>query len=160
MGNVFIMKEKKFQNIEKKERVQMKKKLFRWGRTLDFCQRKQREIDKLQKMAKQFFVLGKNAPFLGEEVVTLEEAKQIYEREIIKIVEYIEKEMEEYSKMGRYIEQLEYEEQIFLKLRYEKEYQYNYISLQLHKSRAKCFRDHDVILDKLIVICKEQKLAA
>ena len=75
-------------------------------------------------------------------------------------MEYIEKEMEEYSKMERCIEQLEYEEQTFLKLRYEKEYQYDYISLQLHKSRAKCFRDHDAILDKLILISREQKLAA
>lgn len=154
------MKKKEFQKIAKEERLQMKKKLFRWGRTLDFCQRKQREIDKLQKMVKQFFILGENAPFLGEEVVTLEGAKQLYEKEIIKIVEYIEKEMEEYSKMERCIEQLEYEEQIFLKLRYEKEYQYDYISLQLHKSRAKCFRDHDAILDKLILISREQKLAA
>lgn len=111
-------------------------------------------------MVKQFFILGKNAPFLGEEEVSLEEAKQIYEKEIIKIVEYIKKEMEEYSKMERYIEQLEYEEQMFLKLRYEKKYQYDYIALQLHKSRAKCFRDHDVILDKLILICRKQKLAA
>lgn len=154
------MKEKKFQTTAKEERLQMKKKLFRWGRTLDFCQKKQREIEKLQKMVKQFFILGKNAPFLGEEEVSLEEAKQIYEKEIIKIVEYIKKEMEEYSKMERYIEQLEYEEQMFLKLRYEKKYQYDYIALQLHKSRAKCFRDHDVILDKLILICKKQKLAA
>lgn len=154
------MKEKKFQTTAKEERLQMKKKLFRWGRTLDFCQKKQREIEKLQKMVKQFFILGKNAPFLGEEEVSLEEAKQIYEKEIIKIVEYIKKEMEEYSKMERYIEQLEYEEQMFLKLRYEKKYQYDYIALQLHKSRAKCFRDHDVILDKLILICRKQKLAA
>ena len=88
-GDVFIMKEKEFQKIVKKERLQMKKKLFRWGRTLDFCQRKQREIDKLQKMVKQFFILGKNAPFWGEEDVTLEEAKQLYEKEITKIVQMI-----------------------------------------------------------------------
>ena len=98
-GEIFTMKKKEFQKIAKEERLQMKKKLFRWGRTLDFCQRKQREIDKLQKMVKQFFILGENAPFLGEEVVTLEGAKQLYEKEIIKILEYIEKEMEEYSKL-------------------------------------------------------------
>ena len=74
--------------------------------------------------------------------------------------EYISKEMKQYSEMERYIEQLNYDEQMFLKLRYQKGCQYEYIALNTHKSRAKCFRDHDLILDKLILICKEQKAVA
>ena len=72
-----------------------------------------------------------------------------------KALECIKNEMKQYSKMERYIEKLNYEEQVFLKLRYGKGYGYDYISLQTHKSRATCFRDHDLILDKLILLCDE-----
>lgn len=154
------MKEKVVNNIVKEEKLLMKKRLLRWGKAIDFCQKKQREIVKLQKMVKQFLILGENGPFLEQENISLEEAKEIYEIEIERIVEYMKKEMEEYSKMERYIERLEYDEQIFLKMRYKEEYQYDYIALKMHKSRAKCFRDHDMILDKLIMMCKEEKIAA
>ena len=72
------------------------------------------------------------------------------------MTEGIKSELEEYAKLNSCIEQLEYEEQKFVKLRYEKGYQYEYIALQTHKSRAKCFRDHDVILDKLIMFWEER----
>ena len=88
----------------------------------------------------------------------MKEAKKLYESEIAKIMECIKNEMKEYSKMERYIEKLDYEEQIFLKLRYQKNYGYEYIALQTHKSRATCFRDHDLILDKLILLEKTGKI--
>ena len=159
-GNVFNMKEKVFDKIVKEERLLMKKRLLRWGKAIDFCQKKQREVIKLQNMAKQFLILGENAPFLEKENVSLKEAEELYKKEIDNIVKYMKREMEQYSIMERYIEQLDYDEQIFLKMRYEKEYQYDYIALKMHKSRAKCFRDHDVILDKLIMLCKEKEIAA
>ena len=37
------MKEKVKNNVTKEERRQMKQKLFRWGRTVEFCRNKQRE---------------------------------------------------------------------------------------------------------------------
>lgn len=159
------MKENYFKNDDtmqemKQQRGQMKQKLLKWGGTLEFCKRKQREIMKLQTMTKQFLLLGEGTPFLGKENVSLKEAEQLYELEIKKITDCMKKEMKEYSVMERYIEQLDYDEQIFIEMRYEKGYNYEYIAMQTHKSRAKCFRDHDLILDKLIVLCQQHKMAA
>ena len=155
------MKEKVKNNVTKEERRQMKQKLFRWGRTVDFCRNKQREIEKLQMIIKNYLMLEKNVPFLGKkDADCFIEAKQLYEMEVNKMEEYICKEMKQYSEMERYIEQLNYDEQMFLKLRYQKGHQYDYIALNTHKSRAKCFRDHDLILDKLRLICRKQKAVA
>ena len=49
------MKEKVKNNVTKEERRQMKQKLFRWGRTVEFCRNKQREIEKLQMIIKNYF---------------------------------------------------------------------------------------------------------
>ena len=155
------MKEKVKNNVTKEERRQMKQKLFRWGRTVDFCRNKQREIEKLQMIIKNYLMLEKNVPFLGKkDADCFIEAKQLYEMEVNKMEEYICKEMKQYSEMERYIEQLNYDEQMFLKLRYQKGHQYDYSAVNTHKSRAKCFRDHDLILDKLILICRKQKAVA
>ena len=149
------MKEKEQKKITKEERIQMKQKLSKWGGAIEYCNKKQLEIEKLQRMINQFLIVGKNAPFLEQENVSIKEAKCLYEFEITKALECIKNEMKQYSKMERYIEKLNYEEQVFLKLRYGKGYGYDYISLQTHKSRATCFRDHDLILDKLILLCDE-----
>lgn len=149
------MKEKEQKNITKEERIQMKQKLSKWGGAIEYCNKKQQEIEKLQRMTNQFLILGENTPFLEQENVSIKEARYLYEFEITKALECIKNEMKEYSKMERYIEKLKYEEQVFLKLRYGKGYGYDYISLQTHKSRATCFRDHDLILDKLILLWKE-----
>ncbi len=151
------MKEKDIylKEMAKTQRGKMKKKLLKWGGTLDFCKRKQDEIGKLQKMARQFLQMGEGSPFLGKSSVMLKEAEAFYEKEIERMTESMKRELEEYTKLNSCIEQLEYEEQRFVKLRYEKGYQYEYIALQTHKSRAKCFRDHDIILDKLIVLWEE-----
>ncbi len=152
-----IMKEKEQKKITKKERIQMKQRLTRWGGAIDYCHKKQQEIEKLQRMTNQFLIWGENAPFLGQENVSIKEAKILYEFEVAKAMECIKSEMKQNSEMERYIEKLKYEEQVFLKLRYEKGYGYDYIALQTHKSRATCFRDHDLILDKLILFCGESE---
>ena len=59
------MKEKDIylKEIAKTQRGKMKKKLLRWGGTLDFCKRKQDEIGKLQKTV---FTNGRRKPFFGK----------------------------------------------------------------------------------------------
>lgn len=142
---------------KKDEKGRMKKKLLEWGGAIDLCSRKQealRRVEKLQEEQRKIF--GEDKTIAGMRLMAQLEKR--YEQELAGIEGQIEQILWKKAEIDRMMTILSGEEQTFAILRYEKGYNFDYIGLKMHMSRATLFRLQDKLLQKMIVAEKEAEV--
>ena len=143
--------EKFLEESLKSEKGIVKKRLLKWGASLNMCGMKQEEILKLKRLMENGtkIYVNDNFELLDKTVIDR------YEKEINYIYEYIEGIMDEKRKMDLYISELEPIEQEFVYLKYRKGYDFNFVANKMNVSRSQVFRIKDFAIDKLISIIKK-----
>ena len=143
--------EKFLEESLKSEKGVVKKRLLKWGASLNMCDMKQEEILKLKRLMENGtkIYVNDNFELLDKTVIDR------YEKEINYIYEYIEGIMDEKRKMDLYISELEPTEQKFIYLKYRKGYDFNFVANKMNVSRSQVFRIKDFAIDKLISIIKK-----
>ena len=143
--------EKFLEESLKSEKGVVKKRLLKWGASLNMCDMKQEEILKLKRLMENGtkIYVNDNFELLDKTVIDR------YEKEINYIYEYIEGIMDEKRKMDLYISELEPTEQEFIYLKYRKGYDFNFVANKMNVSRSQVFRIKDFAIDKLISIKKK-----
>lgn len=79
----------------------------------------------------------------------MEEIDRAYERTLEGIKEGIAEVLRQKAKMDERIAKFSGEEQLFLSMRFEKGYSFDYICMKLHMSRASIFRLQERVLQEL-----------
>lgn len=140
---------------KKDEKGRMKRKLWEWGGALDLCGRKQEELRRVEKLQEeQRKIWGEDKTTAGMRVMAQLEKR--YEAELAGIEGQIGEILRKKGEMDGLMTVLSAEEQMFVILRYEKSYGFDYIGLKMHMSRATIFRLQDKLLQKLIAAEKDR----
>ncbi len=126
----------------KEEKERMKKRLWEWGGALERLQWKEKELEKQKKYWDAVRALGERIPNEWTELEYQERSAEI-RQEMGDI-------LREKVRLDSWLKGLDFEEQEFVRLRFEKGYGFDYISLKMHRSRATIFRMQDRILEKLL----------
>ena len=127
MQKIFVKRE------EDSEKGRMKLRLRDWGCAVERCRRTQEELRRLKEIE------GGEMPQWKEE----------YDREKERLENKLQGIWREKKEMDGRIERLEENEQVYIRLRFEKGYGFDYIAARLYMSRATVFRLQDRVLKKL-----------
>lgn len=138
----------------KSEKGQMKKKLWNWGNALERFGWKEEELRKLQ----MFHELQKKV-WEGNEtqkaMKALEKIQKEYEAEVKRIRLEMEELLLEKAWIDGFIKKLTEDEEIFVRMRFEKGLGFDFIGMKMHLSRATLFRIQDRVLEKMILVEKK-----
>ena len=138
-----------FQEKMKREKGQMKTRLWHWGQAVDRCLWKEEELQK----QKVFYDLQRRI-WAGDRSTrgkqTWQKMEQEYAEGLQRAQEELQEIIREKTKMDWMIGRLEGEEETFIRLRFGKGYGFDYIALKMHLSRATLFRLQDRALEKLL----------
>lgn len=136
------------EQARKSEKGRIKKKLLDWGGALDLCARKEEQLRKAERLRQDHRKLWERND--SEEAGRiLEEIDRAYERTLEDIKEGIAEVLRQKAKMDERIAKFNGEEQMFLSMRFEKGYSFDYICMKLHMSRASIFRLQERVLQEL-----------
>ncbi len=126
----------------REEKEEMKKMLWTWGDALEKLQWKENELQKQKKYWEAVKALG--------EQISNEWTEQEYKERTAEIRQEMKEILQEKVRLDSKIKGLDFEEQQFVGLRFEKGYSFDYIGMKMHRSRATLFRLQDRILEKLL----------
>ena len=135
---------------QKAEKGEMKRRLRDWGQTMERLAWKKDELEKLR----QFYELQKKVWDGDEDEKSrkmLEKKKREYEGEVRRIRLEMEEMLQEKGRIDGMLQRLTAEEEMFVRMRFEKGYGFDYMGMKLHQSRATLFRLQDRVLEKLIL---------
>ena len=133
---------------KQKEKDDMKQRLRNWGTALQRFARKEEELKKLQEIREIQKQIQERYPEEKpqEEFLMLEEKQQKAAAWLrIEMVEILQ----EKAQTEAWMEGLTEEEKVFVGMRFEKRYGFDYISVKMHLSRATLFRIQDRVLEKM-----------
>lgn len=138
----------------KSEKGQMKKRLWEWGRALERCLWKEEELEKLEGI----YAMQKKM-WLGDRSErgkrTMETMEQEYKENLQRLRGELEEILREKEKIDALLKRMDWEEEVFLRMRFEKGYGIDYIAIKMHMGRATVFRLQNRALEKLIEAEKE-----
>lgn len=132
----------------REEKTKIKKMLWNWGQAMERFSWKEEELRKLQN----FYEMRKKIWGDASGGKDGERNQLQYEREVRRLRLEMEEILMEKEMVDRWIRELTLDEQIFLEMRFEKGYSFDYIGLKMHRSRATVFRMQDQVLEKLILM--------
>lgn len=128
------------------EKEEMKQSLQNWGMAMEKYKWKEEELER----AMEFYEAERK--LWGESEEELERIERERREEMRRLrIEMVEI-LREKAWIDRMIKYLPMEEVMFLQLRFEKGYGFDYIMTKMHRSRATLFRMQDKILQELITI--------
>ena len=133
---------------KRREKEEMKQRLRNWGTALQRFQRKEEELKKLQEIREiQKRIQEKYPEEKPQNVFLLLEEEQ--QREVVRLrIEMVEI-LREKAQTEGWMEGLTEEEKVFVGMRFEKGYGFDYIGVKMHLSRATLFRMQDKVLEKM-----------
>ena len=133
----------------------LKKMLWRWGKALEQFRWKEEELEKMQVFYEiQKKVWGGNRKEKAEK--ELERIEREHRAEVGRLrIEMVEI-LREKAKVDEMIKRMTIDEGMFIQMRFEKGYGFDYISMKMHLSRATLFRMQDRILEKMLRWCKDE----
>ena len=131
-----------------KEKEELKKMLWRWGRALERFSWKEEELEKEQT----FYEIQKKV-WSGYQTAKankeLERIEKEHRAEVGRLrIEMVEI-LREKAKVDEMIKRMTMDEGMFIQMRFEKGYGFDYIAMKMHLSRATLFRLQDRILEKM-----------
>ncbi len=130
----------------REEKMKIKKMLWDWGQALERFGWKEEELRKLQN----FYEMRKKIWGEATGGKDGEKNERQYEREVKRLRMEMEEILLEKEQMDGWMRELTLDEQMFLEMRFEKGYSFDYIGMKMHRSRATLFRMQDQVLEKLI----------
>lgn len=133
---------------ERSEKGRIKRRLLDWGGALDLCGRKEEQLRKAERLRKEHRKYWEESDS-AEAKQILEEIDRVYGRALEEIKESIAEILRGKAEMDERIGRLGMEEQMFLYMRFEKGYSFDYICMKLHMSRASIFRLQEKIFTEL-----------
>ena len=132
----------------KEEKRRMKKLLWDWGQAMERFNWKEEELKKLQN----FYEMRKKIWGDAKGGKDGEKNERQYQREVKRLRLEMEGILMEREQMELWMKELTLEERMFLELRFEKGYSFDYIGMKMHRSRATLFRMQDQVLERLILM--------
>ena len=143
--------------MEKKEKGEMKQRLWNWGGALERFRWKEEELEKLQGLYEmQKKIWADDETEKGQKMREKQEKEYHEERSRIRI-EMVEI-LREKAWVDEGIKTMTFEEQNFVEMRFEKGYGFDYIGMKMHLSRATLFRMQDRVLEKLVQYGEEHEI--
>lgn len=151
------MEERAYLEEEKKEKGEMKKRLWNWGSALEKFRWKEEELEK-----QQIFYEMQKKIWKDDETEKGRKTRERLEKEYSEQRGKIRIEMVEILREKAWVDDavktLNFEEKIFVEMRFEKGYGFDYISMKMHLSRATLFRMQDRVLGKMAEYEKEHEM--
>ena len=139
-----------------REKEEMKKLLQRWGKALEQFRWKDEELEKMQV----FYEIQKKV-WSGCRMKKAEKELERIEREYRTEARHLRIEMveilREKAKVDEMIKRMTIDEGMFIQMRFEKGYGFDYIAMKMHLSRATLFRMQDRILEKMLRWEKDER---
>lgn len=133
----------------KSEKGQMKNRLWNWGQAVERCLWKEEDLQRLKEMHQVRYRMIKEEKGIGKKE-KLQKLEEEYVRQMQEIREELNKIISEKKWMDEKIGKLDRDEEMFLRMRFEKGYGFDFIAIKMHLSRATLFRMQDRILKKLM----------
>ncbi len=143
-------------NLDLDEKEEMKELLWNWGQAMERYRWKEAALQKLEaayEAEKKNWEQEKAEKSEKE----MERAKAEYGIETEKLRREMAWILREKAKMDAMIGRLTMDEEMFVKLRFEKGYGFDYISVKMHLSRATLFRMQNRVLRKMLLCSRKDE---
>lgn len=138
------------------EKRKMKKLLWNWGQAMERFRWKEEELEDLKKfhsMRRKVWEGIGTEDAMQEWKRTEKEFDEEVKRLRIEMVEILR----EKAWVDAVIKKLAADEELFVQMRFEKRYGFDYIGVKMHLSRATLFRMQNRILEKMILCKREER---
>ena len=133
---------------KRREKEEMKQRLRNWGTALERFTRKETELKKLQEIREIERQIQEKYPEEKTQnaFLLLEEEQR---RKIVRLRMEMVEILRERAQTEAWMDGLTEEERVFVGMRFDKGYGFDYIGVKMHLSRATLFRMQDKVLKKM-----------